>query len=169
MAALGSSAGSIVHTTGAVLGLSAVLQTSAVAFTVVKFVGAAYLVYLGIQTFRKPDEFEISPESTSYTPTESFQSALLINVLNPKVAVFFLAFLPQFVQPGSSVTLQIFTFGVLFASLGFVYQAVLAVFSARARHVISERDLVQTLLRTASGSVLIGFGLKLALEERTAP
>jgi threonine/homoserine/homoserine lactone efflux protein len=169
MAALGSSAGSIVHTTGAVLGLSAILQTSALAFTVVKVVGAAYLVYLGIQTFRKSEEFEISPESTSYTPTESFQSALLINVLNPKVAVFFLAFLPQFVQSGSNVTLQIFTLGVLFASLGFAYQALLAVFSARARRVISERELVQTLLRTASGSVLIGFGVHLALEERTTP
>lgn len=169
MAALGSSAGSIVHTTGAVLGLSAILRTSALAFTVVKFVGAAYLVYLGIQTFRTSDEFEISPESTSYTPTESFQNALLINVLNPKVAVFFLAFLPQFVQPGSNVILQIFTLGVLFASLGFVYQALLAIFSARARHVISERELVQTLLRTASGSVLIGFGVNLALEERTTP
>lgn len=169
MAALGSSAGSIVHTTGAVLGLSAILQTSALAFTVVKYVGAAYLVYLGIQTLRKSDEFEISPESTSYTPTESFQSALLINVLNPKVAVFFLAFLPQFVQPGSNVILQIFTLGVLFASLGFVYQALLAVFSARARHVISERELVQTVLRTASGSVLVGFGLNLALEEQTTP
>lgn len=169
MAALGSSTGSIVHTTGAVLGLSAILRTSALAFTVVKFVGAAYLVYLGIQTFRKSDEFEISPESTSYTPTESFQSALLINVLNPKVAVFFLAFLPQFVQTGSNVTLQIFTLGMLFASLGFVYQALLAIFSARARQVISERELVQTLLRTASGSVLIGFGLNLAFEERTTP
>ncbi|KYH24281.1 arginine exporter protein ArgO [Halalkalicoccus paucihalophilus] len=169
MAALGSSAGSIVHTTGAVLGLSAILRTSALAFTVVKVVGAAYLVYLGIQTFRKSDEFEISTESTSYTPTESFQSALLINVLNPKVAVFFLAFLPQFVQSGSNVTLQIFTLGVLFASLGFAYQALLAVFSARARRVISERELVQTLLRTASGSVLIGFGVNLALEERTTP
>lgn len=169
MAALGSSTESIVHTTGAVLGLSAILRTSALAFTVVKFVGAAYLVYLGIQTFRKSDEFEISPESTSYTPTESFQSALLINVLNPKVAVFFLAFLPQFVQPGSNVTLQIFTLGVLFASLGFVYQALLAIFSARARQVISERELVQALLRTASGSVLIGFGVKLALEGRTTP
>ncbi|MFC4550984.1 MULTISPECIES: LysE family translocator [Halorussus] len=165
-AALGSSTGSIVHTTAAVLGLSAIMQTSALAFTVVKFVGAAYLVYLGVQTFRKPEEFEITPDSTSYTPRESFRSALLINVLNPKVAVFFLAFLPQFVQPGSSVALQIFALGVLFASLGFIYQAMLAVFSARARRVITERELVREALRVASGSVLVGFGVKLALERR---
>ena len=167
-AALGSSTGSIVHTTAAVLGLSAILQTSALAFTVVKFVGAAYLVYLGVQTFRSSEEFEIAPDSTSYTPSESFRSALMINVLNPKVAVFFLAFLPQFVQPGSSAALQIFTLGVLFASLGFLYQAVLAVFSARARRVVTERELVRTVLRVASGSVLIGFGVRLALERRTS-
>ncbi|MDL5360868.1 LysE family translocator [Halalkalicoccus sp. NIPERK01] len=165
-AALGSSTGSIVHTTAAVLGLSAILQTSALAFTVVKFVGAAYLVYLGFQTFRNSEEFEITPDSTSYTPRESFRSALLINVLNPKVAVFFLAFLPQFVRPGSSFTLQIFALGVLFAGLGFIYQAMLAVFSARARRVITERELVRDALRVASGSVLIGFGVKLALERR---
>lgn len=166
-AALGSSMGSIVHTTAAVLGLSAILQTSALAFTVVKFVGAAYLVYLGVQMFRSSEEFEITPDSTSYTPRESFRSALLINVLNPKVAVFFLAFLPQFVRLESSFTLQIFALGVLFASLGFIYQAMLAVFSARARRVITERELVRDALRVASGSVLIGFGVKLALERRT--
>lgn len=168
-AALGSSTGSIVHTTAAVLGLSAILKTSALAFTSVKLVGAAYLVYLGVQTFRNPDEFEISPDDTSYTPSESFRDALMINVLNPKVAVFFLAFLPQFVQTGGSTAVQIFTFGVLFASLGFIYQAILAVFSARARRVITERELVRAALRVVSGSVLVGFGVKLALERRTSP
>lgn len=167
MAALGSSSGSIVHTTAAVLGLSALFRTSAVAFTVVKFAGAAYLVYLGIQTFRSPDEFEVTPERVTYSPSESYRSALLINVLNPKVAIFFLAFLPQFVQPGGNVTIQIFLLGVLFASLGFVYQAMLAVFSARARWAITERDLVKNVLRAASGSVLIGLGVKLVLERRT--
>ncbi|ELY99609.1 LysE family translocator [Natrialba aegyptia] len=165
-AALGSSSGSIVHTTAAVLGLSALLRTSAVAFTVVKFVGAAYLVYLGIQTFRNSEEFEITPERTTYTPSASYRSALMINVLNPKVAIFFLTFLPQFVEPGGNVSVQIFLLGVLFAGLGFVYQAMLAVFSARARRVITERDLVKTMLRMASGSVLVGFGVKLALERR---
>jgi threonine/homoserine/homoserine lactone efflux protein len=169
MAALGSSTGSIVHTTAAVLGLSAILRTSALAYSIVKFVGAAYLLYLGVQIFRNIEEFDITPESTSYTPRESFRSALMINVLNPKVAIFFLAFLPQFVQPGSDTTLQIFTLGVLFASLGFLYQALLAVFSARARKAITERELVQSMLRTVSGSVLVGFGVKLALERRTTP
>ena len=166
MAALGSSSGSIVHTTAAVVGLSALLQQSALAFTVVKFAGAAYLVYIGIQTLRDSEEFEISPEEESYTPAESYQSALMINVLNPKVALFFLAFLPQFIQPQTNVTAQIFTLGVLFAGLGFVYQAILAVFSARARRVITETELMKTALRAVSGSVLVGFGMKLALERQ---
>jgi threonine/homoserine/homoserine lactone efflux protein len=165
-AALGSSSGSLVHTTAAVLGLSALLRTSAVAFTVVKLLGATYLVYLGIQTLRNSEEFEVTPESTNFTPGESYRNALLINVLNPKVAIFFLAFLPQFVNPEGAVSVQLFMLGVLFASLGFVYQAMLAVFSARARKAITERELVKTVLRMASGSVLVGFGIKLALERR---
>jgi threonine/homoserine/homoserine lactone efflux protein len=166
MAALGSSSGSIVHTTAAVIGLSALLQQSALAFTLVKYAGAAYLVYIGIRTLRSSEEFDISPERDSYTPTESYRSALMINVLNPKVALFFLAFLPQFIQTEGNATVQIFTLGVLFAGLGFVYQALLAVFSARARRVITEKEIVKTVLRAVSGSVLVGFGVKLALERR---
>jgi threonine/homoserine/homoserine lactone efflux protein len=166
MAALGSSSGSIVHTTAAVIGLSALLQKSALAFTLVKFAGAAYLVYTGIQTLRSSEEFNISPENESYTPTQSYRSALMINVLNPKVALFFLAFLPQFIQVEANASVQIFTLGILFAGLGFIYQAILAVFSARARRVITEKELVKTALRAVSGSVLVGFGVKLALERR---
>ena len=166
-AAAGSSTGSIVHTTGAVLGLSAILETSALAYTVVKFVGAGYLVYLGIQTLRNKEEFEISAEDTSYTPTESYRNALIINVLNPKVAIFFLAFLPQFVRPGGDFALQIFILGVVYATLGFCYQALLAILSSQAREIVLERDIVQNLLRYLSGSVIFGFGVKLALEKRT--
>jgi threonine/homoserine/homoserine lactone efflux protein len=170
-AALGSSSGSIVHTIGAVLGLSAIFRTSALAFTAVKFVGAGYLVYLGIQTVRNREEFEITPETPEtpeYTPVESYRHALMINVLNPRVAIFFLAFLPQFVQSGGNVPLQIFAFGVAFATLGFLYQAALAVFSSKTRRVIAERKLVRSALRYASGSVLVGFGIRLALEERVS-
>lgn len=168
LAAAGSSTGSMVHTTAAVLGLSVILRTSALAFTVVKFAGAAYLLYLGVQTLRNPAEFKITPDETGagYTPTESYQQAFMINVLNPKVALFFLAFLPQFVRPEGSFTLQIFTLGIVFACIGFVYQALLAVFSSRARQAITERDLIRRAVRYASASVLIGFGVKLALEKR---
>lgn len=166
MAALGSSSGSVVHTTAAVVGLSALLQRSALAFTLVKFAGAAYLVYTGVQTLRNSETFDISPEQESYTPAESYRSALLINVLNPKVALFFLAFLPQFVRTEATAPIQIFTLGILFAGLGFVYQTLLAIFSARARRVITEQELAKAVLRAVSASVLVGFGVKLALERR---
>ncbi|GAA0245181.1 LysE family translocator [Haladaptatus pallidirubidus] len=167
-AAAGTSTGCLVHTTAAVLGLSAVLKASALAFTAVKIVGAAYLVYLGIGTLRNRDEFELTPETNSQTHGESFRQAFAINVLNPKVAVFFLAFLPQFVQPGGSFAAQIFALGVLFGTLGFCYQSLLAVFSSKARRAITEHKRVSNALRYASASVLVGFGVKLAFEERSA-
>ncbi|WP_266075774.1 LysE family translocator [Haladaptatus caseinilyticus] len=165
-AAAGTSTGCLVHTTAAVLGLSAVLKASALAFTAVKIVGAGYLVYLGVGTFRNGDEFEITPEDTGQTHGESFRQAFTINVLNPKVAVFFLAFLPQFVQPGGSFAVQTFMLGALFGMLGFCYQSILAVFSSRARRTITERERIRNALRYASASVLVGFGIALALEER---
>ncbi|WP_330630813.1 LysE family translocator [Halocatena halophila] len=167
MAALGTSTGSIIHTTAAVVGLSALLQQSALAFTLVKFVGAGYLIYTGVQTLRSDEKFDLTPESDGYTPIQSFRSALLINVLNPKVALFFLAFLPQFVRTDGNVPVQFFTLGFMFAGLGFVYQALLAIFSANARRVITKNEFVQTTLRAVSGSVLLGFGVKLALERQT--
>ncbi len=166
MAALGTSSGSIVHTVGAVVGLSALLQQSALAFALVKFVGAGYLMYTGVQTLRSDEQFDLTPERAGYTPSQSFRSALLINVLNPKVALFFLAFLPQFVRTDGNVPVQILTLGFMFATLGFVYQALLAIFSANARRVITKNEFVKTTLRAVSGSVLLGFGVKLALERR---
>ena len=163
-AALGTSTGIVVHTAAAALGLSAILRTSATAFTVVKVVGAAYLVYLGIQTLRRPGEFEIETGGAGHAPAEAYRRALAINVLNPKVAVFFLAFLPQFVRAGESALFQIVSLGVLYAAIVVVYMTLLAVFSARARDLIAGRRSVQTALRVASGSVLVGFGVKLALE-----
>jgi len=162
-AALGTSTGIVVHTTAAVLGLSALLRASATAFGVVKVVGAAYLVYLGVQTLRRPEEFDVDAASTGLAPAEAYRNALAINVLNPKVAVFFLAFLPQFVRPGGSPAAQILGLGVLYAVIVVVYMTALAVFSARARRAIVERERVQTALRWASGSVLVGFGVELAL------
>jgi threonine/homoserine/homoserine lactone efflux protein len=125
-----------------------------------------YLVLLGIRTLRNREKFEVTPETTSQTHAESFREAFAINVLNPKVAVFFLAFLPQFVQMSGSFALQIFALGTLFATLGFCYQATLAVLSSRARRTIADRERVRDALRYASGSVLLGFGVALALEER---
>jgi len=165
-AALGTCTGILIHTTAAVLGLSVLFRTSALAYTAVKYVGAAYLLYLGIQTIRSEEEFDVTIGDTEHGARENYLRGVLINVLNPKVALFFLAFLPQFVAPGAGTSIQMLTLGLLFSGLGTTYLAGVAVLSSRVRRVLVEYPPVSRALRWATGSVLVGFGLSLALDER---
>ena len=166
VAALGTATGVLVHTAAAVLGLSALLQTSATAYTVVKYVGAAYLVYLGVRTVRGGEEFEFTPAETDRSLARSYRQAVAINVSNPKVAVFVLAFFPQFLPASSAAPLSMSMLGVVYAALSLVYLCGVAAFAGRARHALLGSERVTTLLRYLGGSVLVGFGLKLAVEER---
>lgn len=167
-AACGTATGVLVHTTAAVLGLAAILRTSALAYTVVKYVGAAYLVYLGVQTLRRDEEFEIrnhlSEENTSVK--RSFRQAVTINVSNPKVAVFVLAFFPQFISQPANVSLQISILGVTYATLSVLYLLIVVTFAGRVRHIIVDSKTISRFIQYASGSVLVGFGLKLVTEKQ---
>lgn len=167
-ASLGTATGVLVHTTAAVLGLSAILRTTAAAYTVVKYVGAAYLVYLGIQLLRDDETFEVAddPGASNQSLADSYREAVVINVSNPQVAVFVLALFPQFVPPGANATLQLSVLGVVYAGLSLLYLAGVALFASRVRHHLLDSTLTRRAVQFASGSVLIGFGLKLALEER---
>lgn len=167
-ASLGTATGVLVHTTAAVLGLSAILRTTATAYTVVKYVGAAYLVYLGIQLLRDDETFEVAddPGASNQSLADSYREAVVINVSNPQVAVFVLALFPQFVPPGANATLQLSVLGVVYAGLSLLYLAGVALFASRVRHHLLDSTLTRRAVQFASGSVLIGFGLKLALEER---
>jgi len=167
-ASLGTATGVLVHTTAAVLGLSAVLRTTAAAYTVVKYVGAAYLVYLGLQLLRDDGTFDVAddPGASDQSLAESYREAVVINVSNPQVAVFVLAFFPQFVPPGANATVQLSILGVVYAALSLLYLAGVALFAGRVRHLLLDSRLARRAVQFASGSVLIGFGLKLALEER---
>jgi threonine/homoserine/homoserine lactone efflux protein len=169
-AGLGTATGVLVHTTAAVLGLSALLRTSAVAYVLVKYVGAAYLVYLGIQVLRNDEEFEIEDELVDEERSlfRSYRKAVVVNVSNPKVAVFVLAFFPQFVPATANAALQMSVLGVLYAGLSFLYLGGVALFASRVRHLLLDSTVARRLVRYASGSVLLGFGLKLAVEERPA-
>ncbi len=113
--ALGIGLGDLVHTLAAVLGLSAILMQSATAFEVVKYVGVAYLVYLGIQMLvTKPKKIE-QPTVEQSPASTSFCQGFLAEILNPKTALFFLAFLPQFIQHNeTSITVQLLTLGITF-------------------------------------------------------
>src|ERR1700736_1025197 len=115
VSALGISVGSLVHTAAASVGLSALLMSSAIAFGIVKYLGAAYLIYLGVQKLRHEDSAELSGDAPPVKLSRIFAQGIVVNVLNPKAALFFFAFLPQFVDPTRGhVAAQILFLGVLF-------------------------------------------------------
>lgn len=170
-AALGISAGVLVHTTAAVVGLSALLRESALAFRLVKYVGAAYLVYLGVQTLRSssgsllPDADDA--ETDGATDGGGFVRGLFVNVLNPKVALFFLAFLPPFVpSTAPNASLQLFALGCLYATLTLAYLSGVALLSGTLDTAFRSRSRVDSVLRYGTGSLLVGFGAALAVGEK---
>jgi threonine/homoserine/homoserine lactone efflux protein len=162
-AAFGTATGLLMHTLAAVAGLSVLLRTSALAYTLVTYVGAAYLAYLGVQTLRNRTEFELA-EVADAAPGDSYRRAVAINVSNPKVAVFVLAFLPQFVPAGTAAPLSMLALGAVYAALGLAYLALLAVFASRVRTVVAGSETVERAMRYTSGSVLVGFAAVLALD-----
>ncbi|MGB9958763.1 LysE family translocator (plasmid) [Haloferax prahovense] len=168
VAGFGTATGVIVHTTAAVLGLSALLQTSALAYNIVKYVGVIYLMYLGIQMFRNDEEFELETALANEDRSlfEAYKKAVIVNVSNPKVAVFVLAFFPQFIPEGVNTTVNMSILGILYATLSLAYLTGVALFATRVRHILLGSRLKRRLIQYASGSVLLGFGAKLVLEKR---
>jgi len=165
---LGVCSGAFVHIFAAAFGLSAIIATSVMAFGVVKYVGAAYLIYLGIQALSsKGISFNI-PVKKQAQPTfwKAFRQGALIDILNPKVAIFFMAFLPQFVRPElGHVPAQIFTLGFLVNLVGVVIESVLVLTAARTTNFFRNNSQFSTLLDRGLGSMFIGLGIRLALIE----
>ncbi len=160
---LGVALGSMVHVTAAALGLSAILVSSVTAFRIVKYAGAAYLIYLGVRRLLGGDS-----SGTAQPPAASrkrvFVQGVVVNVLNPKTALFFFAFLPQFVSPGSgSPALQIFLLGLLFVTLGLVSDGAYAILAGSFSTVMRRRAWVGRLQRYVGGSTLVGLGVLAAL------
>jgi threonine/homoserine/homoserine lactone efflux protein len=163
---LGICAGLPVHATASALGLSLILATSAEAFAVVKFVGAAYLGYLGIRTLR--DSFRAAADpAIAAARTRSARAAFiqgwLSNVLNPKVALFYLTFLPQFISPGDNVLARSLVLAAIHAVLGLVWLPLYAYAIDRIGAVVRG---ARRWLERLSGAALIGLGVRLALERR---
>jgi threonine/homoserine/homoserine lactone efflux protein len=167
VSAWGVCCGLAVHTTFAAVGLSALLAGSALAFSAVKYAGAAYLIYLGVMTIVRGGSLAPSGEAGQGSPRTLFLQGIASNVLNPKVAIFFLAFLPQFVSPASgSPVLQMLLLGAVFSLLGLLFLSGIALFSGTLGGWIGERPGFANALRWLTGSVLIALGLRLALPER---
>ena len=167
VAALGIGAGTLVHISAAALGLSAILAASASAFTAVKFIGAAYLLYVGVSLIRSAGASHSSPGS-AVVRTASIRSifvqGFLTNVLNPKVALFFLAFLPQFVASDSSSKPLAFLFlGVPFDFNGTLWNLFVAWSTARLSSRLSPGAAFKRWFNRSVGSVFVFIGIRLAL------
>jgi threonine/homoserine/homoserine lactone efflux protein len=157
---LGVHAGTLVHVRAAVVGLSAVLVASAVAFTGVKVVGGLYLVWLGVRTIRSGLVTTTSRRSAPQPLGRLWAQGFVVNVLNPKTAVFFLAFLPQFVRPHvGPVWSQTLVLGLLFVALGMVSDASYALAGARVGRWLARRPRAQRRGHVVEGSMLIGLGV----------
>jgi threonine/homoserine/homoserine lactone efflux protein len=167
VSAAGVALGGLVHVTAAAIGLSALLLSSATAFTVVKLVGAAYLVGLGLHTLlvrRAAPDVTSAPERRL---RRIFAQGAVVNVLNPKTALFFLAFLPQFVdrEAGSAVT-QILVLGLVFVAIAVVSDGLWALAAGTAAGWIRSRGSFLAVQRMVSGTVLVGLGLATAAVKR---
>ncbi|MEM7501745.1 MAG: LysE family translocator [Pseudomonadota bacterium] len=165
---LGLSAGALVHIVAATVGLSAVLYASASAFAVVKALGAAYLIYLGLRTLLVRDSSP-KPElrGTHRTLRRLFVDGMVVSVLNPKLAVFFLAFLPQFVAPnGLPAAMQVFALGLLYIGLGLVTDGAYVLLTSRLSTWLQRPAMSGAAPRYASGAIYIGMGIGTALIDR---
>jgi len=167
LSAVGVVCGILVHTTAAALGLTLILQTSAFAFLFVKFVGAAYLLYLGIQAWREKSVFRLQASPSAVTSSSLFWQGVLSNVLNPKIAIFFLAFLPQFVDQGSAhITGQMLFLGLIFACFGLCFLLVVGYSSGTIGRWLNSRPQYAQSFQRIAGGILIALGIRLALTER---
>ncbi|MEM6255958.1 MAG: LysE family translocator [Cyanobacteria bacterium P01_D01_bin.156] len=169
---LGVCAGAFVHVIAAALGLSAILATSALAFSVVKYIGAAYLIFLGIKalvskgaSFDIPDMATTQEHATTST-WDAFKQGMLVDILNPKVAIFFMAFLPQFVRSELGHTsAQIIGLGFLVILVAIVVETIFVFAAAHLTHIFRRNQYLATWLDRLLGSILITLGLKLAVAE----
>ncbi|MFC0022487.1 LysE family translocator [Neobacillus cucumis] len=163
---LGIAAGDLIHTCASVLGLSAILMTSAFAFEIVKYLGAAYLFYLGIRALLEKKKKVEKPEMQMLKSNGFFRQALLIELLNPKTSLFFLAFLPQFVRSnGTPVTIQLLLLGLTFVLMSIIYTTLLVFLTNLiGNKLVLKSTLSEKWLGKAIGVVYVGLGLKLALQ-----
>ncbi|ETA72049.1 MULTISPECIES: LysE family translocator [Mesorhizobium] len=163
----GIAAGDIFHTVMAILGISAIIATSATLFSIVKYIGAAYLVYLGIRAIIEKTPADPSAGALAISAGKAFRQAVLTEVLNPKTALFFLAFLPQFVRPeNGTVMLQLAVLGIVFVVLGLFSTVVFAVSAGRLGSFLRRNPTVLKWQGKVVGGIYCALGVRLALQQR---
>jgi threonine/homoserine/homoserine lactone efflux protein len=166
-AALGCTAGILPHLLAAVLGLAAVLHMSALAFQALKLAGAAYLLFLAYATWRDKEALAVDKAPAAADARSLVTRAFLLNILNPKLSIFFLAFLPQFVAPGAeSPLVQMLVLSAVFMAMTFVVFVVYGLLANAFRHAVIESPRVQAWLRRGFSAAFAGLGANLALADR---
>jgi len=162
---IGAGFGLMLHILGAVLGLATLLQTTALAFTIIKSVGAGYLIWLGIKVLRSRDLISLSPQA--YAPNKTiFMTGFLTTALNPKPAIFMVAFVPQFVSSEGSVELQILLLGLWFAVLAFLIFSILGISASFLAKWLNNSPNAVVGLNAGAGVTFIAAGLSVALLKR---
>jgi len=165
VATLGVHAGTMVHIAAAALGLSAILVSSSLAFAAVRFIGAGYLIYLGLRTLLERRAGPVhAPLPHEVRMGRIFRQGALVNITNPKTALFFFAFLPQFVDPhGAAVPEQILVLGLTFALLGLITDSLYGLIAGSAAGWMRGRTAVRSVQRWVTGCVFIGLGVATAV------
>lgn len=163
----GIAAGDVVHTLFAIVGISSIIATSAPLFSAIKYAGAAYLVYLGIKAFLERTPLVPGNGALPIGPGRAFRQAVLAEVLNPKTALFFLAFLPQFVSPeNGNVALQLGILGLVFVLLGLFSTVVFALGASGLGRFLRRHPFVLRWQGKVVGGIYCALGARLALQER---
>lgn len=153
------------HTFAAATGVAAILLTSAYAFTAIKIIGAMYLVYLGLQAFRQQGKLEIKKTQDKATDFKLLKEGMLSSSLNPKLALFFMAFLPQFVRHDENAFSNMLILGMLFILVSLPILISVAYFSAKFGNILTKNKTISRSIGKVSGVILIGLGIRLALAE----
>jgi threonine/homoserine/homoserine lactone efflux protein len=167
VSALGIASGGLVHVAAATIGLSALIASSAAAFTVVKLVGAAYLIAVGIRRILSREEPEPAAEPDATRLRRLYGQGVVVNVLNPKTALFFLALLPQFVDRHGSVALQVAVLGLLFAGIALLSDLAYALLADALAGRVRRSGRAARIRRFATGGIFVALGITAAAAHRS--
>ena len=163
LAALACTLGTLPHMLAAITGLAALLHQSALAFDLVKYLGVAYLLYMALQILREDGPLQISAPSPQ-SPLRVIRQGVLINVLNPKLSIFFFAFLPQFIAASDPAPLrQMILLSLVFMAMTFAVFALYGLFAAQVRHHVADSPSFLRWMRRSFAAAFVGLGAKLAL------
>ncbi|MEJ2055601.1 MAG: LysE family translocator [Calditrichaceae bacterium] len=166
LSALGVSVGLLIHTMFAAFGLSAIIQTSRIAYLIIKYAGAAYLIFIGIKAIITKSEAKSSALPLLNKKSKIFKQAVLTNVFNPKAIVTFMAFLPQFVDVHvQNHMTQFLCLGCMFSAMAIIWFGLIGYFAGAAGGFLKRNKYVQNVMRYISGTIMIALGLRLAVNK----